>query len=331
MSAPNELPDFTGQTLFSKAAHNNVVKKLRPLLKWDVVFGNKPGVQSGTEKTVLTLPDPRIWAGGASSTLLGMHPFKIYPTGTLSGSNVGYNVRVGLVDIRPIFHTIVSILNSNTVYAARVVPSDTDVTFGPSDYTPDPLPLPATFFLDPTPEVSGGVNYGANYSFWIQMDPDTDNGGAWNGDVTIQSQRFSIGPTPTDAFPGLPDGSGREFIPIGIVQVTAATSPLISVSGQSGDGLIWQMIHENQTNRFPAGQNGINGFCWQGDWSDPGNNSPNKVHYPGYLYSYYSGTPSDPTNAFYLWVGSPSNLGGTPTSPTSGGTPGSWAIWPSGL
>ncbi len=239
----------------------------------------------------------------ATTTATGMHPFKIYPTGTFSGSLVGYNVRVGYVDIRSRFHAIAGILNISTRYSSVQVPDDTDADFGPSDYVPSPLPSAGTFFLDPTPEISGGINYGALYSFWIQIDPDTDNGGFYDGAVSIQSQRYSIGPSPTDPFPGLPDGSDREFIPIGIVQVTPPTSVYLHVDGQSDAGLVWQLIHENQF-RFTAGQNGLAGSCFQGDIIFPSPNvstsSPNKVWYPGDIVRYNSGTPADPNNGTYL-------------------------------
>lgn len=252
----------------------------------------------------------------ASTSTGAMHPFKIYATGTTSGTLVGYNVRAGTVDVRPRFnHPDFSLEHLNCNYASRIVPDgcDTGGTAAPlSNFQPDPIPTSETFYFDPTPEISLGINVGAYYAIWIELTPDTNNsGGAWNGAISLNSQRFSIGATPTDPFPGLPDGSGREFIPVGIIQVAAATTPLFAMDGQSSSGLIWQWLFDNYSDYYP-GQNGLAGSCYQGRWEDV--DDTYRLWYPGDWTIFNNGTPGDPTNGRYDMVGSPTYV----TSPPSG-------------
>ena len=261
-------------------------------------------------------------AASASSTSLGMHPFKIYPTGTINGSGfIGYNVRTGSVDVRPVYsHPTGSVELVNWNYSYRIIPEGCDIEIGPSDFLLNPVPSANTFFLDPTPEISLGLNVGAYYSFWVTIVPDTDNsGGVYNGVVALDYKRFSIGSTPTDPFPGLPSIDGSENIPIGIVQVTPANpDPLIHIDGQNDTGLIWQWLHDNYTDYFP-GQSGIRGSYFQGRWEDPGVSSPYRLWYPGDWTIFYSGTPGDPINGRYDAISSPTFPGGSPTSPADAG------------
>lgn len=313
---------FTGKTLFSKAAHNEVITHLNPFLNGKMMFGNKLDFQIGTNQAVWTIPDPRIWAAGGSSSGLGMHPFKIYATGETSGGNIGYNVRVGTVELRPLYHavgTINSFLHTDNsgFFGIRAIPQFVDDASQAPEYLPSPLPT-AQFYLDPTDEVSSGSHYGAYHSFWLEITPDTNNGGAYNGTAKIKTQRFSVNPTgsPLDPFPGMPDGSGKENLPIGIVQLLAPTSitPKFNVPGFVNDGLIWQIQSNNFIDRFSAGvRDGANGFRWWGDWNQTGNKEGTRIWYPGDTV-YFTGTPGDALNGIYI---APIVFasGGTPASP----------------
>jgi hypothetical protein len=97
---------------------------------------------------------------------------------------------------------------------------------------------PATFFLDPTPEILiGGSNWGSYYAFWVEVTGDSDNGGIYDGAVTIKYHRF----TPQSAasaydgyvFPSLPAGIPKEALPIAILQLTKGTATGIFRSSRS--------------------------------------------------------------------------------------------------
>lgn len=269
----------------------------------------------------------------ANSTVF--HPFKLYATGetkVISGiTKFGYQVRSGVVEVRPRFHLFGGGLftGSNTQgnYSTPFEPSNADGAIGDANV----IVTPSTFFLDPTPEIVGGVNYGAYYAFWVRIAPDSDNGGAYDGSVTIQFHRYSINPGASAfdqyVFPGLPDINGYENLPVAAVQVTTETAFGVGFGPGTGDGSVYQFKHDHYTGRFPAGQSGLNGFCWIGDWSDPAVGNAHRVYYPGDMLNYNSGTPHDPFNGFYVWIAS-AGVNGSAASPFSG--VGAWAFWPDG-
>ena len=250
-------------------------------------------------------------AVSASTSSLAMHPFKLYPTGEFDGSgNHGYQVRTGWAQFRPIFHhpgTILPYAGAQfPFYGQLKIPDGTDGAPVPDL---DKIITPATYWLDPTPEIHSGVNYGSYYAFYIRIVPDTDNGSSWDGSVSVQYHRFSLnalggGGSSYDAFvyPGLPDVNGYEYLPIAVVQVTAATDPFFAENPTND--FVDQYIHDNYVNLYPTGQSGMNGFCFQGDWilplPDAAISSANRIWYPGDTVRYYNGTPGDIVNGCYV-------------------------------
>lgn len=258
------------------------------------------------------------------------HPFKVYSTGEIDDDGkLGYQVRNGLVEFRPLFHMPGSV---GTVpyagaqfgfYGCVLIPDDCDSAF---THDQSEVLTPATFWLDPEPEMIGDLNYGSYYAFWVEIRPDTDNGSTWDGSVSIQYHRFSLyglggGGSAYDsyAYPGIPHPSGYETLPIAIVQVTAARASAPFLGVDSGDGLVLQHKSDNYISRFPAGQNGYAGFSWQGVWgTDPGTDSGNRVWYPGDMVQYDGWPALDTRNGLYFWSSGAGQLGGTPTSPFDG-------------
>lgn len=326
---------FTGKNLFSKAKHNELVNCINPWMSAELILGNKPGIQIGAKKAVITVPDPRIWASGSATTDLNMHPFKLYATGEVDGSgNLGYQVRSGFVGIRPFFHQVLGLTQPG--YGSSFSFGDYSTPFGVDDTDGAPTPdsnsiiTPATFFLDPTAEILTSVNHGSYYAFWIEIRPDTDNsGGAWNGAAFINYHRFTIQSAFSAydgfVFPSLPDANGYEYIPVAIVQVTAATSPPYGLS--SVNGLVFQHERNHCLRRFPAGQNGFGGFSYQGDWvisgavnvGIAGMDSQYRWFYPNDIIRYENlDTPSAADGA-YIWLGDPGHSSSPPSNPNATG------------
>jgi hypothetical protein len=271
----------------------------------------------------------------ASANTLGMHPFKIYATGEVDiNGHRGYQVRSGTVEIRPRFHQFFSTGLSGWFasfnqgnYSSPFVPTNSDGAFPDQNL----IVTPATFFLDPTAEIVGGVNYGSYYAFWVQITPDTDNGGAYDGAVSIQYHRFTANPGASiyDAYvyPSLPASVPDEILPIGVVQVTTETAFGVGLGIAPGaDGDVYQHKRDHYTGRFPADNNSLNGSEFQGDWIISGSafvgtagvNSGNRWWYPGDWVDFFNyDTPSN-FDGVFVWVGSPGQLGGTPTNPFDG-------------
>lgn len=265
----------------------------------------------------------------SSNTFLGMHPFKLYATGEINGSGWhGYQVRSGQVGVRPLFHQFLTV--NQPGYGASFTFGDYSTPFVPDDTdgaTPDTNSriTPAIFFLDPTPEILTSVNYGAYYAFWIEIRPDTDNAGLWDGVVFINYHRFTVQTAASIydgyVFPSLPDANGYEYIPIAVLQLTHATNIFGTFS--STDGEIYQFKRDHCIQRFPAGQNSLSGFGsvpedWIKPLPDASVSSGNRWWYPGDFIYFYTGTPNDAFNGYYVWRSSPGRLGGTPSGPLDG-------------
>lgn len=272
-----------------------------------------------------TLIKPKPPIGNSNQT--GFFPFRLYATGDVDGSgNIGYQVRSGFVDVRPLFHQFLSV--GQPGFAASFSFGNYSTPFIPDNCdgaaTPDTNAIisPPMFFLDPTVENILGVDWGAYYAFWVRITPDTDNAGLYDGTVSIQYHRFTAQTAASIydgyVFPSLPDANGYEYLPIAVLQLKAATNALLGVDSKDGD--IYQLKRDNFLGRFPAGQNGLNGFNWQGAWIEPSPDplisSGNRYYYPGDFIYYYTGTPGDVFNGHYVWIGSPGSVGagGNPAS-----------------
>jgi hypothetical protein len=319
-----QVPQFAKEghpSPYSQKDINVLAKLANAFANTKVVVGSAPDFKLSESNAIITVPT--IASSGTNAP--SFFPFKVYPTGettTVDGVTFqGWNVRTGIVEVRPKFHQFLGLVNqpgwfgswNQGNYSTPAIPDGCDLAA--PDYSK--MVTPSQFWLNPTPEILGGPNYGSYYAFYIRITPDTDNGSFYDGTISIVCHRFTnqTGSSIYDGFvfPSLAFADGNEYLPIAVVILTKETAAYDGFGVGTVSGDVWQHKRDHYTGRFPAGQNSLMGFCSIEDWieplPDPDVASPNRWFYPGdYLY-YYTGTPGHALNGNYVWRGSPGTLG----------------------